>query len=341
MDRTVNGLLDIVFQLVFCIAGLTGFFLLIGFLGHFGTIAVLIAGVYLFFMIGLLYFLHPRLFPDTPYRELNETEKEDRHECEIVVNRSYPVTFDLCFQALQSFESIMIDDIDQTNGTISARTPVRLFTRYGFAQSIITIQLQKMAPVKTSVKISSFCEQFSFPVNGKNLENITKLRSILQRQPSSEVREDTRDGNVASGSEYSYKQRILKKPEIAAQLSIIPGFGHIYAGQYRKGIVLGLITTLLIYIPFILAISDVRGDSHSLMNDIGMRTGNEFVSVFFFIPAILLWLYTVFDARVSAGKVNAGVYPFYSLNTSILLLYLLGFIALVCVMGGIIVYFLM
>ena len=339
MNNELNSILDIVFQLGFCAVGLGGFFLLIGFFGHYGIIAVLIATVFLFFMIWLLYYLHPRLFPDTPFRELSESEKEDHQEFEIIVDRPYSEIFDLCMQVLQSFDSVMIDDFNPSNGTLSARTPVRIFTRYGYAQSIITIKIQSIGTAKTSVKITSICEKFSFPTRGKNLENITRIRTFISNPQSPLIMQNVHDGYVSSKFENSPKEWLLKNPEIAAKLSIIPGLGHIYTGQYQKGILLGLITILLIFIPFSLAFSGLWcGGSLSFMNDLRITLGNGLIIILGFLPVILLWIYSIFDSRESAKKVNSGLFPFKPTRHDILFLYILIIIVLVILMVSIMIF---
>jgi TM2 domain-containing membrane protein YozV len=192
------------------------------------------------------------------------------------------------------------------------------------------------------VNISSFCEKCSFPTKGKNLENITKINAFILNSPSSDIRNDSHDKNSSSELEYSSKQRILKNPGIAAQLSIIPGLGQIYTGQYQKGILLGLITTILIFFPFIFMISDlVKNYYFSSIIDLGIPSGNVFSTVLLFFPAIIFWLYNLYDAKESAKKVNSGLLPFKPVVQDILFLYPVVIITFVIIIGSLMAFILL
>jgi hypothetical protein len=70
----------------------------------------------------------------------------------------------------------------------------------------------------------------------------------------------------------------IRNPSLAAALSLIPGLGQVYNGMLIRGIVLFIATFLGLFI--------------------------------FIIPGICIWIYCIYDAYKTSGKINSGEIPF-------------------------------
>ncbi|MDD2643392.1 MAG: hypothetical protein PHC65_01750 [Methanobacteriaceae archaeon] len=89
-----------------------------------------------------------------------------------------------------------------------------------------------------------------------------------------EVKIETK-GKIKVNDDFEFEE---KNPILAAVLSIIPGFGQIYNGEKGKGAVILLI---FIFIGFCLA-----------------------YSVYPIVLNILIWIYSIVDAFITARKIN-------------------------------------
>lgn len=97
-------------------------------------------------------------------------------------------------------------------------------------------------------------------------------------------------------------QEQLKSPWLAALLSIIPGLGQVYNGQIGKGLIF-LVGTIIGYFIFIL-------------------------------PGFLVWVYGIYDAYRTAGKMNNGDIPFHNLRGMHVAIYFLTMIVILLIVGG-------
>ena len=88
------------------------------------------------------------------------------------------------------------------------------------------------------------------------------------------------DGSVLSiGSVSEPRSQDKKNPQIAVFCSsFIPGLGQVYNGEFLKGFV------------FLL--------------------GSLFGAILFLIPGLIIWIYSMYDAHIAAGKMNDGTLEF-------------------------------
>lgn len=87
-------------------------------------------------------------------------------------------------------------------------------------------------------------------------------------------------GSVISiGSVSETRSQDQKNPQIAVFCSsFIPGLGQVYNGELLKGFVLLL--------------------------------GSLFGAILFLIPGLIVWIYSMYDAHITAGKMNDGTLEF-------------------------------
>jgi TM2 domain-containing membrane protein YozV len=94
--------------------------------------------------------------------------------------------------------------------------------------------------------------------------------------------------------------RKKKSPAVAALLSLVfPGCGQVYNGEMVKGI--------LVLIGSLVGI------------------------LFYLIPGVIVWVYGIYEAYTTSGKMNEGKVPFRESTTTNMLLYLASWIVLVMV----------
>lgn len=88
------------------------------------------------------------------------------------------------------------------------------------------------------------------------------------------------DGSIISiGSVSETRGRDQKNPQIAVFCSsFIPGLGQVYNGEPLKGFILLL--------------------------------GSLFGAILFLIPGLIIWVYSMYDAHITAGKMNDGTLEF-------------------------------
>ncbi len=104
-------------------------------------------------------------------------------------------------------------------------------------------------------------------------EKINELKKLSQNQ--SEVSSQSEVSPISPPSKKIVMEG--KNPVTAGLLSIIPGLGQVYNGEFVKGI-LFLIGTI--------------------------------IGIFLIIPGILIWIYGIYDAYKTADKMNKGDKPF-------------------------------
>jgi TM2 domain-containing membrane protein YozV len=94
--------------------------------------------------------------------------------------------------------------------------------------------------------------------------------------------------------------RKKKSPGVAALLSVVfPGSGQVYNGETMKGILIliGSLVGILIYL----------------------------------IPGVIVWIYGIYEAYTTAGKMNEGKVPYRETVTTNMVLYFAAWIVLVIV----------
>jgi len=76
------------------------------------------------------------------------------------------------------------------------------------------------------------------------------------------------------------KPELIRSPSLAAALSVIPGLGQVYNGSLVRGILLFILTL--------------------------------FGLLLFVLPGVCIWIYCIYDAYHTAGRINRGEIPFVS-----------------------------
>lgn len=98
-----------------------------------------------------------------------------------------------------------------------------------------------------------------------------------------------------------FKPASPRSPWIAAAISIAPGFGHIYCGQYTKGIGL-LLGSMICWFLFTLAMPDLSGYPPEMRSRIFIQSLSMF-PVFFALVAVFIHIYALVDAPSVAAKI--------------------------------------
>ncbi|MFH1743107.1 MAG: hypothetical protein ABIH23_29220 [bacterium] len=129
-----------------------------------------------------------------------------------------------------------------------------------------------------------------------------------------------------SGMTQSQRRRQRKSPLVAVLLSIVPGLGQIYNEQLFKGL-------LIMVVFFVVVLTFVGGGltwwSHVLFGDARLignmpyfftpqhvlwnRSPYPHLALFLLIP--LIYCYAIFDAAVSASRINRGEIALYTPRT--------------------------
>jgi hypothetical protein len=82
-----------------------------------------------------------------------------------------------------------------------------------------------------------------------------------------------------------------KSPALAAMLAVVPGLGHLYLGDYRKGVGFMGATGALEFFGF----------------DLDLTAIGAVVGVPMELGGVGLWLYSIFDAYHTAKRRNQGM----------------------------------
>jgi len=106
--------------------------------------------------------------------------------------------------------------------------------------------------------------------------------------------------STAAGSISEMQHKNEKNPQIAVFCSsLIPGLGQVYNGETLKGFVFLIGTLLGLFLLL--------------------------------IPGLVVWIYSMYDAHITAGKMNEGTLEFRPVQTAYMVLFVVAAVFLVIV----------
>jgi hypothetical protein len=143
-----------------------------------GIIAGLTFGALTFIILGLL---HSQAVKKISGRS-SEEALSTHHVREIELNLAYETTFDLCIKSLFQIKRCTIQEENRSQGMIYAKAGINWKTW----SDIITFNIKKTNNGNTLVTISSRPAARTTLVDfGKNLENVIKITSFLNKHTGS------------------------------------------------------------------------------------------------------------------------------------------------------------
>jgi tetratricopeptide (TPR) repeat protein len=156
---------------------------------------------------------------------------------------------------------------------------------------------------------------------GKWQEAADAYKAIYEQDPSRTTAEEKYAKVLLQLAEGKRQQDLLKdllenpqsaqhvpdrSPAVAAVLSGIPGFGHVYCGQVVKGVVIMAITALSWLLFFLIRPHITMPEGYTIAQRASALYGQtDPAAIVFMLIAIGMQVYAIVDAAVTADKLNS------------------------------------
>jgi hypothetical protein len=275
----------------------------------------------LFFVVTMCLMLGTLLF--RVFRPLTNEELKNPQSETLLISIPYSHAFELCRMAVRELGSFEMIPADQESGKIIAREKPYIPTLLNHAdEREVTITVKRVDATNTAIVV--FCTSLApnlrtrIPSAGTS-EIVKKISTYLKKHSQKDnhayAEKSSRDippvlhysGPVPVDAYHREKNPVIN-PVLPPFLSLfIPGLGQSYNGQFWKGI----------------------------MIVVGVCIG----ILHFFIPGVLIWIFSIYDAWMSARKINEDVLPFRPVSVLGLLIHLGVVLIAVWIVYSFIMYF--